>query len=214
MADKKHIESNHVVAPTQALSTRANRIGIVIAVMALVLALDLWTKQWAWDTLRNQQAIEVIEHVFYLRFGFNTGSAFSFLRDATWGRGFFVLVTILALIYMGWLAWQMQTRHRHGFVAIGLIAGGAAGNLHDRFVRSMELPLHGNMVERYGVIDFLQFFYDWEGGRYWPIFNVADSALVCGVILLLLYIRQHGGPSVDPNDTNADPLANSPASKT
>jgi signal peptidase II len=42
------------------------------------------------------------------------------------------------------------------------------------------------------VIDFLQFFYNWDEQKYWPIFNVADSALVCGVILLLIFLHYHG----------------------
>jgi signal peptidase II len=159
------------------------------AVMAIVIAADLWTKEWAWNTLRDGESIEVIKHVFYFKFGFNTGSAFSFLRDVGWARSFFIFISGVALVYMGWLTLNMPTRKGYGFLAVGLIAGGAAGNLHDRFVRTMLMPLDGEMVERYGVIDFLQFFYDWDGQRYWPIFNVADSALVCGVFLFLLYIR-------------------------
>ncbi len=162
---------------------------LAAAVIALVLLADLWTKQWAWDALRGGKRIALVEQVLYLKFGFNTGSAFSLLQDAEWSRVFFIAVTLLALAYMAWLCSQMSTRQRYGFTAIGLIAGGALGNLHDRFVRHMELPVNGELVQRHGVIDFIQFFYDWEGGSYWPIFNVADAALVCGVVLLLLHLR-------------------------
>jgi signal peptidase II len=95
---------------------------------------------------------------------------------------------------MGWLAASMPTVRRYGFIAIGMIAGGALGNLHDRFVRIMKVPFQGKWVERYGVVDFLQFYYPWDPEHYWPIFNVADSALVCGVVLLVLYMRFHGDP--------------------
>jgi signal peptidase II len=171
---------------------RPKRLAIVGVVFVIVLALDLWTKAWAWEHLKNGPAVELIEHVFYLKFGFNTGSAFSFLRDASWARYFFIVVTFLALGYMGWLALKMPTQRRYGFLAVGLIAAGAAGNLHDRLVRTMDVWMNGQIVERHGVIDFLQFFYNWDEQKYWPIFNVADSALVCGVILLLIFLQYHG----------------------
>ncbi len=168
--------------------------------IALALLADLWTKSWAWDTLRDGQPVELIEHVLYFKFGFNTGSAFSFLRDAEWSRMFFIGVTVLALGYMAWLTHKMPTRRRYGFVAVGLIAGGALGNLHDRFVRQLEVHIDGELATRHGVVDFVQFYYDWDGGNYWPIFNVADVALVVGVGLLLIYIRFHGDEDNESDD--------------
>ena len=195
--------------PAAAAATRNSRLIIVAIVFALSLALDLWSKAWAWEHLRDQEAVEVIEHVFYLKFGFNTGSAFSFLRDESWARYFFITVTFLALGYMGWLAWKMPTTRLYGFVAIGLIAAGAAGNLHDRFVRTMSVWMNGQFVERHGVVDFLQFYYNWPDGKYWPIFNIADSSLVCGVGLLLVFLHYHGaedetGQVADSSQTKPD----------
>jgi len=175
---------------------RRGRLALVGIVVVLTLIADLWSKAWAWDTLRDADPVTLIDHVLYLKFGFNTGSAFSFLRDAEWSRMFFIGVTVLALVYMGWLAYRMPTRRAYGFVAVGMIAGGALGNLHDRFVRQLEVYLDGERILRYGVVDFLQFYYDWDDGDYWPIFNVADVALVVGVGLLLIYIRYHGEESV------------------
>jgi signal peptidase II len=174
------------------MSERTRRLLLTALVVAFVLAVDLWTKDWVWRELREGRAVEVIPGIFYLRFGFNTGSAFSFLRDAAWGRTFFITITFAAVLYMVWLATSMPTVRRYGFVAIGMIMGGALGNLHDRFVRIMKVPFKGQWVERYGVVDFLQFYYPWDPEHYWPIFNVADSALVCGVVLLVLYMRFHG----------------------
>ncbi|MCA9698716.1 MAG: signal peptidase II [Myxococcales bacterium] len=172
--------------------SRASRLFLVGIICVLILALDLWSKQWAWDNLRDKPAVEVIEGFFYLKFGFNTGAAFSFLRDESWARRFFITVTFLALAYMGWLAWKMPLSRRYGFIAVGLIAAGASGNLHDRFVRTDQVWTNGEFVERYGVVDFLQFYYPWNPDKYWPIFNVADTALVCGVFLLLIFLHFHG----------------------
>lgn len=171
-------------------STRLQRLVLAFVIFLLALGADLWSKQWAWDTLRRGYALKVIPDVLHFKFGFNTGSAFSLLSNASWAREFFITITLLALLYMAWLATQLSTRYRYGFVAIGLIAGGAAGNLHDRLVRN--IPLAGSDVDRYGVVDFIQFFYDFSGKSYWPIFNIADSALMCGVGLLLLFMYRHG----------------------
>lgn len=192
---------------------RINRLILVGVVFALALALDLWSKAWVWENLREDglntvvcslseafggdatcKSVEVVPGIFFFKYGFNTGAAFSFLRDATWARTFFITVTFAALAYMGYLASQMPTKRAYGFVAVGLIAAGAAGNLHDRFVRVDTVwdKAAGAFVEKHGVVDFLQFYYPWNPEKYWPIFNVADSALVCGVFLLLIYLHFHG----------------------
>lgn len=199
--------------PSIAEPSRTGRLIIVAIVFVVSLALDLWSKAWAWEHLRNQQAVELIEHVFYLKFGFNTGSAFSFLSDEYWARYFFIIVTFLALAYMGWLAWKMPTRRYYGFVAVGLIAAGAAGNLHDRFVRTMPVWTDGQFVERHGVVDFLQFYYNWGAGKYWPIFNVADSSLVCGVALLLVFLHRHGAEDEDETEAESAEAAEAAATK-
>lgn len=165
---------------------RARRIILVAIVALVVLAADLVTKAWAWDALRTGPAIAVIDDWVYLEFGFNTGSAFSLLRDAEWARALFIVVTIAALLYMGKLAASLPTAWSSGFVAVALVSAGALGNLHDRLLRTMEVV--GRV--RHGVVDFLKIYY-WPG-RAWPTFNVADIALVVGVGLLLIYLAQHG----------------------
>lgn len=165
---------------------RSQRYIMVAVVTVLLLALDLWTKQWAWDHLREGAVETVIEGRFYLEFGFNTGSAFSLFRDASWSRMLFIGITVLALLYMGHMARTLPTRFGSAFMAIGMVSSGALGNLHDRFVRTMVI----DGVERYGVVDFIKVLY-WEG-KPWPTFNVADIALVVGVILLLFFLIRHG----------------------
>lgn len=165
---------------------RSTRL-LQVAVLAIVtVALDLWSKAWAWDTLREGKVITVVENWVYFEFGFNTGSAFSLGRDAGWARTAFIVVTLLALAYMGRLAMTLPTRYGVAFASVALVAGGALGNLHDRLVRVMEI--RGEM--RHGVVDFIKIFY-WPG-KVWPTFNVADVALVVGVGLLLIFLTKHG----------------------
>lgn len=165
---------------------RAGRLWMAAAVLVVLLVLDLVTKQWAWDNLRGGEVHTVVEGWVYYEFGFNTGSAFSLLRDASWSRMLFIGITFLALLYMGHLARTLPTRFASAFLAIGMVASGALGNLHDRFLRTMII----DGEPRYGVVDFIKVFY-WKG-KPWPTFNVADVALVAGVLLLLWFLLRHG----------------------
>ncbi|HRI07268.1 MAG TPA: signal peptidase II [Nannocystaceae bacterium] len=162
--------------------SRAGRVALTAAIAIVALGLDLWTKEWAWQTLRREPPRIIVDGFFQLDFAFNTGSAFGFLRGFDWSRYFFIAITIAAVAYMGRLAMSLPTRFVSGFIAIALIAGGALGNLHDRLFR-----LHGS---RHGVVDFIVVYY-WPDKR-WPAFNIADVALVAGVILFMLYLRRHG----------------------
>lgn len=165
---------------------RARRLWLTGAVLVALLVLDLVTKQWAWDNLREGAVHTVVDGWVFFEFGFNTGSAFSLLRDASWSRTLFIGITFVALLYMGFLARTLPTRFVSAFVAIGMVASGALGNLHDRFVRTMIV----DGVERYGVVDFIKIYY-WKG-KPWPTFNVADVALVAGVLLLMVFLLRHG----------------------
>jgi signal peptidase II len=182
-----------------AAPTRKQRLIETVVVMVITLGLDLWSKAWAWENLRQPgKSVTVIENWFFLEFGFNTGAAFSFLRDASYARMVFIGVTVLALLYMARLAWTMPTKHRTAFMAVALVAGGALGNLHDRLVRQFEIrgELH------YGVVDFIKVFY-WEG-KPWPTFNIADVALVVGVGLLFIYLTRHGDAAESKADDSKD----------
>lgn len=107
----------------------------------------------------------------------NAGAAFSFLADASgWQRWFFVGLGLVATVFIVW----MLKRHGEQWLfslALSLILGGALGNVIDRL-------LHGH------VIDFLQFHWDWLApifhGGYFPSFNIADSAITVGAVLLIL----------------------------
>jgi signal peptidase II len=168
---------------------RRGRVVLALVVAATCLALDLWAKSWAWNTLRLEGSRRIIDGFLHFEFAFNTGSAFGMLRSAQWARIGFIAVTILALGYMVRLAWTMKTDQVTGFIAVGLVTGGALGNLHDRLFRSMLLLGSG---QRYGVVDFIVVFY-WPAKR-WPAFNIADMVLLAGVGLFGLYLRRARPP--------------------
>ena len=107
----------------------------------------------------------------------NTGAAFSFLAGASgWQRWFFVGLGLAATVFIVWMLKQ-HGGQRLFSGALALILGGALGNVIDRL-------LHGH------VIDFLQFHWDWLApifpGGYFPSFNIADSAITVGAMLLIL----------------------------
>jgi signal peptidase II len=175
--------------------SRRSRIVLTLVVLATTLTLDLWTKAWAWNNLRRAKPVMVIDPLLELSFSFNLGAAFGFLNDASWSRLFFIFVTLLALGYMVWLAYTLPTRRAYGFVAVGLIAAGAAGNLHDRLVRA-------NEAGAYGVVDFIKVNYPWGGS--WPTFNVADALLLVGVLTLLVFLRRETDTAEEPAKTEAE----------
>lgn len=153
---------------------------VFAAAGAGALALDLWTKQWAWDTLRPPagQAVVVWDPVLELAFAYNRGSAFGVVREID-SPG---LILVITTLLVGWVVFTARGSGagRLGLAGAGLIVGGALGNLHDRLFRVDARGEHG-------VVDFIRVNFPWGGS--WPNFNVADAALVIGVGLLLLGLR-------------------------
>ena len=148
---------------------RARRFAGWVALIVLIIALDQLTKFIVLASIRPGEVIEVTSF-FKLVLGFNPGAAFSFLADHSgWQRWFFI---VLAFGVSGWLCALLYRDpfQRLPALAYTLIVGGALGNVIDRF----HFP---------GVVDFLYFHYDRWG---WPAFNVADSAITVGVIVLLV----------------------------
>jgi signal peptidase II len=133
----------------------------------LVVAVDQITKRLAEERLRGQRSIPVVDDILRLTYVENRGAAFGLLQDQT---TFFVFVGILVI---GVIAASYRYLPRSGFrlhLALGLQLGGAIGNLVDR-------------VRQGYVVDFVDFGYR---SNWWPVFNVADSAIVIGVCLLAL----------------------------
>mgnify|MGYP003922947907 FL=1 len=136
----------------------------------IVLVLDQLTKTWVIAEFYLGQR-EIITSFFNLVHVHNYGAAFSFLSDAGgWQRWFFAaLSAVVSAVIVVWISRLPKTRWIEG-LALALILGGALGNLYDRLVLGY-------------VVDFLDF--HWSGSHF-PAFNVADSGITMGAVLLIL----------------------------
>lgn len=141
-----------------------------LLIALLVIVADQVTKVAVLDRFEPGQRLAVIAGFFDLTLLFNRGAAFSFLAGHDgWQRWFFVAIAIAASGFILYLL--MHHLHQRMFsFALGLILGGAIGNVIDRL-------LYGQ------VVDFLLFH---QGSWYFPAFNVADSAITVGAVLLIL----------------------------
>lgn len=149
-----------------------NRYTIITVVMAAVVAFDQLTKAWVLAAIPQYTEIPIINGLFSLVHVRNRGAAFGFLNrhDISWQFWLFLAATLIAAGVVFMLAKHAKAREYAFFTSLGLILGGAVGNLIDR-VRFRE------------VVDFLDFYY---GGYHWPAFNVADIAICCGAFLALI----------------------------
>ena len=137
-----------------------------------VLLLDRITKWAIGQTIPLEDAINIISGFFRLTHLENTGAAFSLFADSTspFRTVLLIAFSVAALAVICFLLWKDRNVFNAGTLALSLILGGAVGNLWDRLA--------------YGkVTDFLDFYI---GPHHWPPFNVADSAIVVGALLLLL----------------------------
>jgi len=146
-----------------------------------IIILDQLTKLWALDALRPYDTQAVIDGFFNLVLAFNKGAAFSFLSDAGgWQRWLFsALAVVVSAVLVVWLA-RLPRRERWTAAALALVIGGAVGNLIDR-------------VRLGHVVDFIELYHralaGWPGfdaQGHWPAFNVADSAISVGVVILVV----------------------------
>ncbi len=145
---------------------------LVAATAAAVVIGDQLTKLWIMATFLPHGQEEIIPGFFNLVYVTNTGAAFGFLAGSkSWLRQvFFVAVAVVALVVIFFAYGHLKRQGKIFVYGLGLIAGGAVGNLIDRL--------------RFGsVVDFLDFYL---GSYHWPAFNVADSAISIGVGMFLL----------------------------
>lgn len=141
-----------------------------LVVTALIILFDWQTKAMATEALELYRPVEVFSWL-NMTLAHNYGAAFSFLSDAGgWQRWFFIVLSSGVSLVL--LVWLIRLPRQEWLTALGLalILGGAIGNLVDR-------------VQLGYVVDFIDVFYK---GWHYPAFNVADSAITCGVVLLLL----------------------------
>jgi signal peptidase II len=142
---------------------------VLTALAAGVLAVDVATKQLAVAMLEGATPVRLLGGAVYLTFTTNSGAAFSL------GRSYTFVFPMVALAVVAWIAWMARRlRSLPWAVALGLVLGGAVGNLIDRLFRPPG-PFVGE------VVDMVSLFHPY--GQVFPVFNAADSALVCGVVL-------------------------------
>jgi len=145
-----------------------------VVAAAAVVAADQVTKWWARSHLRIDGSGDHIVGPVWLRLTYNTGAAFGIGRGVTPVVEALVAVLVLLLLVFGRRATRRASRSEA--VAIGVLAGGAVGNLVDRFV--VHVPGHPGAVTDF--IDALQV----GPHEYWPVFNLADASIVVGALLL------------------------------
>ena len=137
----------------------------LIGLSTLVIVVDQATKYWIQSRMAYGESSPVIREIFHITYILNPGAAFGILENKTW---FFIAVALALLAGVAYLYPRMPANHPMVKLGAGLLVGGAIGNLIDRV--------------RIGyVIDFFDF-------RIWPIFNVADICIVCGVACLAYFL--------------------------
>ncbi|MDH5594150.1 MAG: signal peptidase II [Gammaproteobacteria bacterium] len=139
-------------------------------ISVLVIVLDQITKYLASSQLDYAVPVAVMP-MFNFTLLHNTGAAFSFLSDAGgWQRWFFVvLALVISIVLFVWLT-RLKQHEKWIAISLSLILGGAIGNVIDRFIFGY-------------VIDFLDIYYN---NWHWPAFNIADSAITVGAVVLIL----------------------------
>ncbi|WP_243722490.1 signal peptidase II [Actinomadura sp. 7K507] len=148
-------------------SPRPRRVGVLIAVALTALIADIVTKIIVVATLQDREPVELLGGLLTLRETRNSGAAFSI------GTGYTVVFTLIAIgVVVAILRTARNLRSLPWAICLGLLLGGAVGNLVDRMLRAPS-PLKGHVV-------------DWIQVPNFPVFNLADSSIVCGGVLAVL----------------------------
>ena len=140
---------------------------VALAVAAVVVAVDQITKAWALRAIPAGSGIDIIPGVVRFRVSENAGVAFSMFQNA---GTILVIVIIIAVVFILFALRSSESWWQS--VTLGLVLGGAVGNLVDRFVRGSGF-LNGRVV-------------DWIEPSFFATFNVADASITIGVIVLLI----------------------------
>src|SRR5271165_2857822 len=140
-------------------------------IAAIVLLLDRMAKWAVASNIALHDSVAVIPGLFHLTHVENTGAAFGLFAEsaAQWKVGALVSFSVIALVIVSALLWKNSHALSTTTIGLSLILGGVTGNLWDRMMTGH-------------VVDFLDFY---VGSYHWPAFNVADSAIVIGAILLV-----------------------------
>lgn len=170
--------------PASAPAAGRRRLPVILALLAgLVLAVDQGTKTWAVAALSGRGPVDVVGGLLRLQLVRNPGAAFSFATGMTWVFTIIAVTVVMVIVRvsrkLGSLTWS---------IALGLLLGGALGNLTDRLLRAPGFGV-GH------VVDFLEL-------PHWPVFNVADMCVDSAAVLIgLLALR---GVPVEGRRADAD----------
>ena len=162
------------------MTTHSGRNTIIFALTAVcAIALDQAVKGLVVAFMEPGQTVTLIPRVLRITYSTNTGGAFGLLRGS--GQIVFLAALVIVVIMLAWFFWSRKHLGAWTFVGLGLIIGGALGNLVDRVFRGR-------------VVDYIDL-------GWWPVFNIADLVIVAGVIITLIwYSRElwHAGGKREP----------------
>jgi signal peptidase II len=169
--DEGETETLPGAVPATAISVK-RAVLTLVAVAVVVIAVDAATKEWATNALEDKDPMRLLGGALYFSFTRNSGAAWSM------GSNYTFIFPFIALAVAAWIGWTARRlRSLPWAVALGLVLGGALGNLVDRVFR-----FPGGISGH--VVDFISLF-DAHGQRF-PIFNIADMSLFFGVCLAIL----------------------------
>ncbi|SEP18281.1 signal peptidase II [Amycolatopsis saalfeldensis] len=148
------------------------RVGLVFAVAVVIWVIDLVTKNLVAANLEGKEPVRILGGLIYLQVIRNPGAAFSMATGMTWVLALVAAAVVVAIIWL-----SRRLRSIGWAIGLGLVLAGALGNLTDRIFRAPG-PLRGH------VVDFISAFA--PNGEGFAIFNIADSAICCGGVLIVL----------------------------
>lgn len=163
---------------------RARAIHFLLALV--IVLLDRWTKRLVAARIAMYTHIQIIPGFFRITHTENTGAAFSLFADSPshWKTALLIGFSFVAMVIVSVLLWRQSQALNITGIALSLILGGAVGNLWDRVASGR-------------VVDFLLLYVK----QYqWPVFNLADSAIVVGASLLVIEILFHKAPAETTRD--------------
>lgn len=159
---------------------------IICAIALVVVGIDQWTKWWAEQSLAGRPPVQVVGELLQFTFVRNPGGSFSIGTGSTW---IFTVVATVVVVAIVW--YSRKVTSVRWLIALGVLLGGAAGNLVDRVVQPPG-PGVGH------VVDFLQL-------PNWPVFNVADMGVVAGAIGIVVLSLMGVEPTPRDPDLAAEP---------
>ncbi len=147
----------------------------LLGVAWLIWITDLATKIWAVSSLSHRGSVKILGSLFQLNFVRNSGAAFSFAPGSTIVLSFFGIIVLIGIAY-----YAPSLTSKGWAVVLGLVMGGVLGNLTDRIFRGPGL-LRGHVI-------------DWMQLPHWPIFNIADSAIVVAAFISIVLTARNIPP--------------------